>query len=107
MHLLEWLWGLHEKVHDAMGMYKRNSGPNVGVEMGLESVPGESNIEPQPLGSTGIRQGKRKPTWMPRFKKTVGCGERNLVVPVRSVEKHRLHSMGDREQQEPTVRGWM
>ncbi|KAI4569954.1 hypothetical protein MJT46_007248 [Ovis ammon polii x Ovis aries] len=41
MHLLEWLWGLHEKVHDAMGMYKRNSGPNVGVEMGLESVPGE------------------------------------------------------------------
>lgn len=107
MCLLEWLWGLHEKVHDAMGTDKRNSGPNVGLEVGLESVPGESNNEPQPLGSTGIRRGKRTPTRMPRFKKTVGCGERNLVVPVRSVEKHRLHSVGDREQQELTVRGWM
>ena len=57
-HLLEWQCGFHKKVHDAMGMYKRNSGPNVGVEMGLESVPGESNIEPQPLGSTGISKGK-------------------------------------------------
>ena len=78
-------------------MYKRNSGPHIGVEMGLESVPRESNIEPQPLGSTGIKQGKRKPAQLPRFKKTVGCGERNLVVPVRSMEKHRLHSVDDRE----------
>lgn len=70
--LLEWLCGLHKKVHDAMGMYKRNSGPHIGVEMGLESVPRESNVEPQPLGSTGIRQGKRKPAQLPRFKKTVG-----------------------------------
>lgn len=65
--------------------------------MALESVPRESNVEPRPLGSTGIRQGKRKPAQLPTFKKTVGCGERNLVVPVRSMEKHRLHSVGDRE----------